>query len=74
MSTIASIILALLKLAGILLTFARDRQMMKAGADAEIAKASAAILLQTESAKEIMTKVTSLDEDEVDKALKELEP
>lgn len=74
MSTIVSIILALLKLAAILMNFARDRQMIQAGADAEIAKASAAVLLMTESAKQTLQEVTSLDEEQVDKALKGLEP
>jgi len=74
MSTIASIILMLLNLASMLLEYARNHQMIQAGADAEIAKASAAVLLKTESAKEIMAQVTSLNEEEVDKALKELEP
>lgn len=74
MSTIASIILTLLKLADALMDFARDRQMMKAGADAEIARASASVLLKTESAKAIMAEVSKLSETQVDKALKELEP
>lgn len=74
MTTIVSIILTLLKIADALLTFARDRQMIKAGADAEIAKASASVLLKTESAKEIMAQVTAMSEEQVDKALKELEP
>jgi len=74
MSTIASIILALLKIASALLSFARDRQMMQAGADAEIAKASASVLLMTQSAKDVMAQVTGMTEEEVDKALKELEP
>lgn len=74
MSTVASIILALLKLAQVILSFAQERKLIQAGADAEIAKASAAVLSKTESAKQIMAEVTAMTEEQVDKTLKGLEP
>jgi hypothetical protein len=73
-SPLASVILSLLKLAGVLLAFARERQMLRAGADAEIAKASASVLLMTQSAKETMARVTAMDEGEVDELMRRLEP
>lgn len=70
----SSLILTLLKIAEAIFDFARDRQLIQAGADAEIAKASASVLLKTRSAKQVMAEVTAMSDDQVDKALKELEP
>lgn len=74
MSMTASIILAILKLINVFMSFAQERQLIQAGADAEIAKASASILLKTESAKQVMQEVTAMTEKQVDAALKGLEP
>ncbi len=74
MFTYAKIALTLLQLADVLVALARSRQQMQAGADAEIAKASASILLKCQSAQEIMGRVVAMSEAEVDQSLKELEP
>ena len=74
MFTCAKIALTLLQLADVLVALARSRQQMQAGADAEIAKASASILLKCQSAKEVMRRVMAMSEAEVDQSLKELEP
>jgi len=74
MGTMASFIIMLLKLVSALMSFARDRQMLKAGADAEIARASAQVLMMTQAAKETMAKVTAMNEEQVDAMMKDLEP
>jgi hypothetical protein len=74
MFTYAKIALALLQLADVLVALARSRQQMQAGADAEIAKASASILLKCQSAQEVMGRVVAMSQAEVDQSLKELEP
>lgn len=69
-----SVLLALLQIADRLLDIARAKQLIDAGKDAEIAKASASILAKTAAAKAVLKDVMALREDEVDKALRELEP
>ena len=72
--TFVQLILALLKLARVLLDIGQQNKWMQAGADAEVAKASAALLAQTEFAKHVREKVASLDERAVDGLLRDLEP
>jgi len=74
MFTWAKIALLALQVADMLVTLARSKQQMDAGADREIAKASASILAKTQAAKEVMVEVMGMKDDEVDKALKGLEP
>lgn len=57
-----------------LVSWLREKGQLQAGADQEIAKASAAILLKTESAKAILAQVTAMTDAQVDEALKQLEP
>ena len=66
--------LALVKLADLFANMAREKELIGAGEDRALAEASASILLKTKAAKEVMQRVTAMSEDEVDKALKELEP
>lgn len=66
--------LALLKLAGYILDIVREKQQMDAGADRAIAEASASILAKTAAGKEIMAQVMAMTPEQVDAALKELEP
>ena len=69
-----SLILALLKFVNNLMDWVQREKYMKAGADAEIAKVSAAILKKTESGKKIWEKIDAMGSDEVDAALRDLEP
>ena len=71
--TIVKIILALLKLADVLAVWAQQQKWYNAGVDAEVARASAAILAKTLKAKEIREKVEALDEKTVDDLLRGLE-
>jgi hypothetical protein len=73
-SAVIAIISALLKLVNLLVDVAQQNKWMKAGADAEIAKTSAAILAKTAAGKAIMEKVNALSDSDVDIALRGLEP
>jgi hypothetical protein len=74
MFTWGSIILAALKLINAIMGAVNREKWMQAGADAEIAKISATILQKTEAGKAIMEKVNALSDEEVDDALRDLEP
>lgn len=74
MFTYAGLALALLKFINNLMSYVDREQMMKAGADAEIAKTSAAILSKTQAGKAIMEKVNALSDKDVDNGLTDLEP
>lgn len=71
--TVFSLAVAFLKLASVFVGWLQERQAMQAGQDAEIARASVAILLQTQAAKQIMQEITAMSEADVDKLLKDLE-
>lgn len=66
--------LLLLSIADKIITFARQKQWMEAGAEQEIARASAAILVKTAAAKKTMEEVSALNEKQVDDLLRSLEP
>lgn len=66
--------LLLLSVTESIVNLIRNKGLMDAGADREIAKASVAILQKTNTAKAVMAEVTGMSNDQVDKALKELEP
>jgi len=70
----AKIGLIILQIADKVLDIARSKQQMDAGAEREIARASASVLAKTSVAKEIWAEVQAKSEAEVDKGLKELEP
>ena len=72
--TWARLALALIQTANNIMRYVDRAQAVKAGTDAEIAKASAAILMKTEAAKQIMTEVTAMTDEQVDETLKRLEP
>lgn len=72
--TWASIILLILQLAYELFRWRRDAGLIKQGEDQEIARQTAIILGQTEAAKKLREQVNALNEDEIDKKLRELEP
>lgn len=67
-------ILLLLKAADTLIGYLRNKQQLDAGADHMIAQATASILAKTQTAKQIMGEVSGMTDEQVDKALKELEP
>lgn len=74
MITWASIILALLRLVNTILTAINREKWIKAGEDVEIARVSAAILAKTEYAKGVRAKVEAMDDQAIDRALRDLEP
>lgn len=69
-----SLALALLKLINGILSWARERELISQGQDIEIAKQTAAILAQTEYAKNVRQKIATMDAKAVDDALRDLEP
>lgn len=74
MFTWAEIVLLFLKLANAIMGEIGDARQFKAGADAEIAKISAAIMRKTAAGKAIMEKVDAMSDAEVDDGLRGLEP
>ena len=56
------------------LSWLRETQQLDAGRDKEIALAAAAILMKTQTAKQVMAEVTAMTDSQVDEALKKLEP
>ena len=69
-----SLILAVLKCVNLLMDWMSREKLMKAGADAEIAKETQAILRKTQAGKAIMEKVDAMDAKTVDDELRRLEP
>jgi hypothetical protein len=69
-----SIILLTLRVVDAITNWLRDQQGIQAGEDKAIAKASAAILLKTQSAKAVLAEVTAMTDAQVDATLKGLEP
>lgn len=74
MFTWPKIALLALQFAEAIVSYLREKKQMDAGADREIARATASILLKTQAGKEIVAAVTAMTPDEVDAALKSLEP
>jgi hypothetical protein len=70
----AEIVLLILKIVNAIMGEIGDERQFKAGADAEIAKISAAILRKTTAGKAIMEQVDAMSDAEVDAALRGLEP
>lgn len=66
--------LALLQIADKIISFVRERKLIEAGVEQEIARASAAILVKTAAAKKTMEEVSALNEKQVDDLLHSLEP
>lgn len=66
--------LALLQIADKIISFVRERKLIEAGVEQEIARASAAILVKTAAAKKTMEEVSALNEKQVDDLLRSLEP
>jgi hypothetical protein len=64
--------IALLKLANSYLTWARERELVSEGQDREIARETAAILAQSQFAKDTMQAVSALNDTQVDDVLKQL--
>jgi uncharacterized protein YjbI with pentapeptide repeats len=73
-TTYAGLALAVLKFVNGLMDMVDQQQMQKSGADAEIAKTSAAILAKTQAGKAIMEKVNAMSDKDVDSGLTDLEP
>jgi hypothetical protein len=74
MVTWAEIVLLILKIVNAIMGEVGNQRQFQAGADAEIAKISAAILRKTVAGKAIMERVDALSADDVDAALRGLEP
>jgi kynureninase len=70
----ANIALALLKLVNAIMGAVNREKWIQAGMDAEIAKASAAVLAKTEYAKKLREKIDAMDDATIDAALRDLEP
>ncbi len=70
----ASIILTALKIINQIMGAVNEDKWMQAGADAEIAKISAAILQRTAAGKKMMEKVNAMSDADVDAGLRGLEP
>jgi hypothetical protein len=64
--------LALLKIANSLITWGRERELVSAGQDKQIAEQSAAILVKSDAAKAVMQQMSVLDDKQVDDVLKQL--
>lgn len=69
---VLSLILALLNIAHALMGWAREKQLLQAGADAEIARQTLAILEMTEKGKAIKAKIGAMSDPELDEWLQEL--
>lgn len=74
MLTYAGLALALLKFVNNLMNFVSREEAMKAGADAEIARTTQAILAKTTAGKKILERVNGLSDPDVDAELRGLEP
>lgn len=74
MFTWGSIILTALKIINAIMGAVNRDKWMQAGADAEIAKISTAILARTEAGKKILERVNAMSDEDVDAALRGLEP
>lgn len=57
-----------------IITNARNQGLIDQGRDAEIARATTAILAKTEYAKDVRAKIAAMDDKAVDDALRGLEP
>lgn len=68
----ASIILTALKIINAIMGAVNQDKWMQAGADAEIAKISAAILKKTAAGKKIMEQIDAMSEADVDRELGDL--
>lgn len=74
MLTWGQIIILLLRAANAIMGAVNREKWMQAGMDAEIAKASAAILAKTEYARKLREKINAMDDAAIDGALRDLEP
>lgn len=72
--TWVSLALALLKFVNALMTWARESELISKGYDQAIAEQAQAVLAKTEAGRAIMEKVNALSDDDVDAALRGLEP
>lgn len=67
-----SLLTLVLNVASSLLGWMRERQLLDAGADREIAKQALAILEMTQEGKRIMAHIQKMDDDELNDWLQEL--
>ena len=74
MFTWPEIILLLLRIVNAIIEQVNQDKWIKAGADAEIAKAAAEIMKKTAAGKAIWEKVNALSDADLDAALRNLEP
>lgn len=66
--------LLLLRLANLIIDWARKQKYITEGYDKAIAEQTAAILKKTDHANKVMSDITRLNEDDVDSLLHTLEP
>jgi hypothetical protein len=69
-----SLALTLLKIANTIMTWARERELISEGYDKAIGEVTQEILVKTTAGKAIMEKVNAMSDEEVDAALRGLEP
>lgn len=74
MFTWLSLALALIKFVNNIMNWISREELMKAGADAEIARIALAIQKKTETGKKIWERIDALSENDVDAELRGLEP
>ena len=74
MFTWPEIILLLLRIVNAIIEQVNQDKWIKAGADAEIAKAAAEIMRKTVAGKAILERVNALSDADLDAALRNLEP
>lgn len=74
MKNLFTIGMLLLKVADLVFSYLRERQLLDAGADREIARTTASIAAKTKVANEVWIEVNGLSESDVDDGLRGLEP
>lgn len=72
--TWVSLALTLLKLINVIMTWARERQLINEGYDLAIAEAAQEVLAKTTRGKALLEKINAMDESTVDSELRKLEP
>lgn len=68
------LVLAILKLVNFIMDYVNREQLKQDGRDEEIARQTAAILAKTEYARNVREKISTLDDEALNTALRDLEP
>lgn len=67
-----ALLIALLQLTNYIMSYVREKQLLQAGADQEIAKQSIALLRKTEASKKINDHLSKLSRSDLDNLLTDL--